>query len=64
MLILRWLTRKVEHGSKQGPAAATGLIGVAGLDFLIDGMVIGLGFVSEITRGVLLLVALSLEALF
>jgi ZIP family zinc transporter len=56
MLLLRHFT----EGTK-GPA---GLIAVSGLDALIDGLVLGLGFNAGQQQGILLAIALAVEFLF
>lgn len=43
---------------------ALGLLVMVGIDLLIDGLVLGLGFAAGDTAGVLLTVALTLEVLF
>jgi ZIP family zinc transporter len=56
MLLMRRATAGVE-----GPA---GLVAVAGLDGVIDGLVLGLGFNAGQQQGILLAVALAVEFLF
>lgn len=56
MLLLRSFG---ERGKQQ-----TGLIAVSGVDALIDGLVLGLGFNAGQQQGVLLAIALSIEFLF
>lgn len=41
-----------------------GLLGATGVDFLIDGVILGAGFAAGRTRGALLTVALAVEYLF
>jgi ZIP family zinc transporter len=56
MLLIRRIGEKAK-----GPIGLTTLIGV---DLLIDGLVVGLGFVAAVETGLLLTIALSLEVLF
>lgn len=56
MLAIRQIERSIE-----GPSAMLTLIGV---DILIDGMVLGIGFAAGMTAGLLLTIALSIEVLF
>lgn len=46
------------------PEQPTGLIAVLGIDVLLDGMLIGLGFAAGQKQGILLTFALSLEVFF
>jgi ZIP family zinc transporter len=54
------LIKKLEETTK-GPL---GLLSAVGIDFLIDGLVLGLAFIGGQKAGLLLTVALSLEILF
>lgn len=56
MLVVRWLGSKAT-----GPIA---LIAMVGVDILIDGLVLGIGFASGGTAGLVLTIALTLEVLF
>lgn len=56
MLFVRWLGEKAT-----GPIA---LITMVGVDILIDGLVLGIGFASGGNAGLVLTVALTLEILF
>lgn len=56
MLMIRQLERFVT-----GPA---GLVTTVGVDILIDGLVLGLGFAAGAKAGMLLMIALSLEVVF
>lgn len=56
MLGVRWLGDKAS-----GPIA---LIAMVGVDILIDGLVLGIGFASGGTAGLVLTIALTLEILF
>ncbi|GAA5514994.1 hypothetical protein Dcar01_03758 [Deinococcus carri] len=67
MLALRqiagWLERPLADGGRQ-PSGNLGLITVVGIDVLIDGLLIGVGFAAGARVGTLLVVALTLELLF
>ncbi|MCB1883661.1 MAG: transporter [Geminicoccaceae bacterium] len=52
---------KAMEGRAKGPL---GLMAAVGVDMLIDGLVLGLGFVASVKEGLLLTVALTLEVLF
>ncbi len=54
---------RVEESSSS-PKAVYALLAVVGADLLIDGMLIGIGFVRGSKQGQLLTIALSLELLF
>lgn len=56
MLAVRWLGDRAT-----GPVA---LIALVGVDILIDGLVLGIGFASGGTAGLVLTIALTLEILF
>ena len=56
MLVVRQVEERVK-----GPF---GLLSIVGVDLLIDGLVLGLGFAAGKTTGLLLTVALTLEVLF
>lgn len=56
MLLVRQLEERID-----GPV---GLLTIVGIDMLIDGLVLGLGFVAGGTTGILLTIALTLEVLF
>lgn len=56
MLMIRWLGEKAT-----GPIA---LITMVGVDIFIDGLVLGIGFASGGTAGIVLTIALTLEILF
>ncbi len=70
MLSVKWFAERMGgHGEGEGEGKATGelplalLITVA-IDFLIDGLLVGIGFAASPTTGVLLTVALTLEVMF
>lgn len=56
MLALKSLTNR-----KGGP---TGLAVAAGIDLLVDGLVLGISFLAGMQQGILLAIALTLEVLF
>lgn len=56
MLGIKWLGRKTK-----GPV---GLVAVTGVDILIDGVVLGIGFAAASRQGILLTIALTMEVLF
>ncbi|TSA85499.1 transporter [Deinococcus detaillensis] len=53
-----------ETDGEAAPRAATGLLAAVGIDVLIDGLLIGVGFAAGERVGTLLVVALTLELLF
>lgn len=55
------LSQKSLEARFKGPL---GLLGAVGTDVLIDGLVLGLAFISGAKAGLLLTVALTLEILF
>ncbi len=61
MLAVKWLTDRLETS---GSGGATGLATTVGIDLLIDGVVIGIGFAAGGKQGILLTVALTIEVLF
>lgn len=61
MLLVKWYT---DHLEKAGAKGATGLVATVGVDLLIDGVVIGIGFAAGAKQGILLTVALTIEVLF
>jgi ZIP family zinc transporter len=61
MLCIRWLT---ETFGKKGGEGAWSMNAAVGVDLLIDGLLIGIGFVANARTGFLLTIALGLEALF
>ena len=61
MLFIRWLTKVF---GAEGGEGAWSMNAAVGVDLLIDGLLIGIGFVANARTGFLLTVALGLEALF
>ncbi|AIZ45037.1 transporter [Deinococcus radiopugnans] len=53
-----------ETEDADAPRSATGLLAAVGIDILIDGLLIGVGFAAGERVGTLLVVALTLELLF
>ena len=66
MLVIRQLAERLERPAAGGPAPGgnVGLVTVVGIDVLIDGLLIGVGFAAGARVGTLLVVALTLELLF
>ena len=56
MLLIRSLSKRVGQSA--------GLVAVTGIDVLIDGFVVSLGFIAGAGQGLLLIIALSIELLF
>lgn len=61
MLAVKRLT---ERWDTPGTGGATGLITTIGIDLLIDGVIIGIGFAAGAKQGLLLTLALTVEVLF
>jgi ZIP family zinc transporter len=66
MLLIRQWAERMERPAGIGTpnSGTTGLITVVGIDILIDGLLIGVGFAAGARVGTLLVVALTLELLF
>jgi ZIP family zinc transporter len=67
MLGIRWFTRSSEKKNKGSGGKSRlpfGLLVAIGLNFLIDGLVVGLGFVVGSNKGFILTAALSIDNLF
>lgn len=65
MFSLNYVAQRAERRAEQrGSQLALGLIATTGADFFIDGIVLGAGFASGGSTGVLLTIAISLEYLF
>ncbi|CAM3720403.1 hypothetical protein [Deinococcus frigens] len=71
MLAVRALVGRLEPEEEEteaadgdAPRSATGLLAAVGIDILIDGLLIGVGFAAGERVGTLLVVALTLELLF
>jgi len=60
---MRWVDRRVHDKQPRG-VVPWGLVGATGLDFLVDGLVLGAGFAAGGHLGPLLAVAVTLEYLF
>lgn len=63
MLALRSLAERLE-AREAGASLPVGLLVVTGMDLLVDGIVLGIGFAAGEQTGVLLATALTLEVLF
>ena len=66
MLLVRQWAERLEN-TAQGRSASTGNLGLivaVGIDVLLDGLLIGVGFAAGARVGTLLIVALTLELLF
>jgi ZIP family zinc transporter len=63
MLGLRWLVENL-GSRKRGKAGARRLVVALGMDSLIDGVLIGIGFAAGAKQGVLLTIAISVEEMF
>lgn len=63
MLVIRSVVRKAAHPDEQGNVPSAGMLVATGVDILIDGLMIGIGFVAGAKEGVLLTIALTAEAL-
>lgn len=61
MFVIKWLTEKRE--AKEASKTPVGLIATVGIDMLIDGFLIGIGFAAGAKAGLLITVALTLELL-
>lgn len=64
MLLVKQLARRIGAEVPGQPAQPTSLIVVTGVDLLIDGLLVGVGFAVGAKQGVLITIALSLEVLF
>lgn len=56
MLGIKWLGSRAKEG--------TGSVAVTGVDILIDGLVLGIGFAAGARQGIVLTIALTIEVLF
>lgn len=61
MLGLRSLSERLEKMSTRGDALPLGLLAATGVDLLIDGLMIGIGFAAGARQGTLLTIALTFE---
>ncbi|KTD46747.1 integral membrane protein [Legionella rubrilucens] len=64
MLLLKWLTGRLEEREEGLPGMPWGLIYAVGIDLLLDGIVIGVAFLAGAQGGVLVAVALAIEIFF
>ena len=64
MLGIQWLTERLEQREESKTEQPTRLMLVVGIDLLIDGLLVGVGFAAGAKVGLLLTIALTLEILF
>ena len=64
VLAVGQLGKRAERAEQEGKASPAGLLTVVGIDVLIDGLLIGIGFVGGAKVGLLLTLALTAEFLF
>lgn len=64
MLGIKWLTERLEQREASKTEQPTRLMLVVGIDLLIDGLLVGVGFAAGAKIGLLLTIALTLEILF
>jgi len=64
MLGIKQLTEKLEQRGGSTTEQPTRLILVVGIDLLVDGLLVGVGFAAGAKVGLLLTIALTLEILF
>lgn len=60
---MRWITERI-HDRRAASGLPIGLIGATGLDFFVDGLVLGAGFTAGGHKGMLLTLAMTVEYLF
>lgn len=64
MLGAKEITQRIEANDEQREGSKTGLLIAVGIDVLLDGLLIGVGFAAGERVGTLLVIALTLELLF
>jgi ZIP family zinc transporter len=65
MLSMKWLTERLGgHAGGAHGAPPTAMLVTVGVDLLMDGLLVGIGFTAGATTGLLLTAALTLEVLF
>ena len=64
MLGIKWLTERLGQHDESKTEQPTRLMLVVGIDLLIDGLLVGVGFAAGAKVGLLLTIALTLEILF
>jgi zinc transporter, ZIP family len=64
MFAFRAVSTRLERRWDDGRALPIGLATATGIDFLVDGVVLGAGFTAGAATGVLLTIALAIEYLF
>lgn len=61
MLTLRWFTERLEQQEEEQHERPWGLMGAVGIDVLVDGLLLGIGFAVSAKVGQLFTIALALE---
>ncbi|KTD32814.1 integral membrane protein [Legionella nautarum] len=64
MLLLKALTNKLNKQEEQSTGVSLGLVSSVGIDVFIDGILIGIAFLTGKQGGMLIAIALALEILF
>lgn len=64
MLGIKVLTRRIEERDSSVGSLPTGLLAAVGIDLLLDGLLVGIGFTAGAAAGLLITIALTLEVLF
>ena len=64
MFALEWVLDKIEGDQEGSSGSTTSLLATVALDLIVDGFLIGVGFSANVTTGILLSIALTLEILF
>ncbi len=64
LLVLRRFAERAERAAKAGPTLPIALLVTIGIDLLIDGLLVGIGFTLGASQGRVLTIALTLEVLF
>lgn len=65
MLSIKWFAERFGgHGENKSGEQPTALLVTVGVDLLMDGLLVGIGFAANATTGMLLTAALTLEVLF
>ena len=64
MLAVKLLSQKWEERGARKGGGSTSLVATVGVDVLLDGILVGLGFAAGASQGLLLTLALALEVFF
>lgn len=64
MLLLRWLSQRLEQAGTQAAGLPIGIIGAVAIDLLLDGLLVGIGFAAGMKEGILLTIAIAIENFF